>query len=1763
GNFEEFSGLFFQEPFFGVFWGALHNFWVNPTPFFGYFWQPRPRYFHGGAILGDTLVVLGGRTDGSDFSNDLLLYQTRCNSWLGPPHTDNSTVGPPMPGAVTPALAEAGGLLFVSGGFSGRALGGFWSLRVPPEPCLALGTPQLCLGAGAACAWCGGQCRGAEEAQRLPWRAPLACKWCTNCPSGLCIGAGGSCRRENDCRINQREIRAPQNCSEAACAAPDCPRCARAGRCMWTRQFKRTGETRRILSVQPSYAWTCFSHSLLNVSPMPVESAPPLPCPSPCHLQPTCLACLSSPGADGGWQHCQWSTALQQCLSPSFVPLRCLPGGCGRLLRGSERCPPDCGGASQCSQCLRRPRCGWCSHPGQDGGGSCLQGGIKGPSEGGSESCEGGLWSYLGGSQVVPGAFWGSQVDFGGVSGGFLGSPGGFLGSQVWFLGGILGPRCVQVCSGGPRCFLGVSGAFLGSPGGPESCEGGLWSYLSCPPEDECANGHHTCGPSQVCRDLPRGFTCTCREGYAPDSSTGECRPVCGGGCSNGTCVAPGRCRCPFASWAPPAPCPAPATATATAPAPPAHAPASGATTTPRARSASGAAPCSWARPWGGTHLGGPQCERCRPVRGLGPGGTCRACSSFCGGHAQTCPLPHLQIHTWVTEGPSEADAVCVNCGNNSLGDRCDTCRPGFFLLDGTCTRCQCNGHADTCNELDGTGCPCQNNTESAPCPERRHCHRHQCSKCRDSFQGHPVGGQQCYRLLAVEQEYCLDPQSQSQCFPPPQRRPLPPGRAVPFAVQPKFTNVDIRVTLDVTFGAVDLYVATAYDTFAVDVEPRTGRHLVRVRGLGQLGALGALGALVLGLEEVEELEELVLGLGAMGALVLGVGGLVGLEELVLGLEEVVVATGGTVTILAKLAILVILVTLKTPTPLPVTILAILAILVFLELLKTPTPLSASILVILVILAILVTLKTPTPISMAILAILVILVTLKTPTPLPVTVLVILVILVTLKTPTPISMAILAILVILAILATLATPKTPTPLGTPPQTPPAPAPVLREERAGAGLVTYLTVADPVPALVVRGVRDRLVLTYPHNRHPLKSTRFYLLVLGGPEPSQGLLFFRQDQAHIDLFVFFSVFFSCFFLFLALCVLLWKAKQGLDARHERRRHRQEMSKMAARPFARVTVCFETRPGYRRAPRGYRGWASQRLANCKVEGEEVVETQSLHLETQNLHLETQNVLVEGPKNSLGHQETPLGHQETPLGHQKGRLGNQGWPSQRLANRKAEVEELMDPQSQRLETQNLHLETQNLHLETQNVLVEGPKNPLGHQKGQLGNQGWPSQRLANRKLETEEQLETQNLHLETQNVHLETQNVLVEGPKNPLGHQKGPLGNQGWPSQRLANRKVEGEETQNVHLETQNVHLETQNVLVEPKMCSKNSLGHQKGQLGNQGWPSQRLANCKVEGEESQNVHLETQNVHLETQNVHLETQNVLVEGPKNPLGHQKGPLGNQGWPSQRLANRKAEGEESQNVHLETQNLHLETQNVLMEGPNPHLEGPKISLGHQKGRLGNQGWPSQRLANRKAEGEEVVETPNVLVEGPKNPLGHQETPLGHQDPQIHPLDPQKSPLDPQNIHLDPQNVHLDPQIHSRDSQDPLLDPQKSPLDPQTHPRDPKIPSWPPKPTPGTPKNTPWTPKPTPGTPRTPSWSPKNNPWTPKIPSWPPKPTPGTPKSHPWTPKISIWPPKTPSWPPKNTPGPYQTHPRDPKNHPKDPQKHLPGPPKPLLSGF
>ncbi|XP_076868849.1 multiple epidermal growth factor-like domains protein 8 [Brachyhypopomus gauderio] len=922
--------------------------------------KPLSRFFHAAALMKDTMVIVGGRTGAEDYSNNVHLYQINCNTWIQPV----SSVGEPVNHSISLGMAALGGRLFLSGGFNGVTLGRLLTLSLPSDPCVLLPTAEACNSSTGSCVWCRDSCASSDTAERLgcavgpspcsptprvseqcrrlktcseclarhprtfssPSQPALQCKWCTNCPEGACISSSVSCTSEHDCRINQREIFLSSNCTETSCEASDCPKCTASVKCMWTRQFKRTGETRRILSVNPTYDWTCFSYALLNVSPMQVESSPPLPCPEPCHQIRTCGQCLDSRGSDGGWQQCVWSLALQQCMSPSFIPLRCEAGQCGRLLSGGDSCSPHCSQLTQCSQCIARPQCGWCAARGGNGAGRCLQGGLDGVSE--------------------------------------------------------------SLCSQ----------------------RNSSWSFLHCPPEDECANGHHRCNVTQDCHDLPDGYHCSCRQGYTLSGVSGQCEPVCAQGCVNGTCVSPGVCQCHFGFV--------------------------GENCSSQCRcnkhsnckSVTQLDTCLECH----NHTKGQHCEKCKPlyVGSAVGGGQCRPCRDFCKGNSAIClsrdehslafqhptdyPLDPEDIVQWLTEGPSEDSAVCVNCQNNSVGDKCESCLSGYFLLHGKCEKCQCNGHADTCNEHDGTGCPCQNNTETSSClnnsqNERKDCYKQQCAKCKDSFNGTPINGRQCYRQFNVDNECCFDPTSQANCFHEPNIRNLPTGRTVFFAAQPKFTNVDIRVTIDVTFGEVEVYVSNSHDTFIVEVDRQTGVHAVKIAHNASVASVGR------GDREVP----LALSPLKMSA---NASALQGLPGKALGGEREV----------------------------------------------------------------------------------------------------------------------------------------------------------REERA-RGLITYITVWKPETVLIVRGVRDRVVITFPHEVHSLKSSRFYIALrgvgtAGADGESQGLLFLRQDQAHIDLFVFFSVFFSCFFLFLSVCVLLWKVKQFLDFRREQRRHIQEMTKMASRPFAKLTVYLE---------------------------------------------------------------------------------------------------------------------------------------------------------------------------------------------------------------------------------------------------------------------------------------------------------------------------------------------------------------------------------------------------------------------------------------------------------------------------------------------------------------------------------------------------------------------------------------------------------------
>ena len=93
------------------------------------------------------------------------------------------------------------------------------------------------------------------------------------------------------------------------------------------------------------------------------------------------------------------------------------------------------------------------------------------------------------------------------------------------------------------------------------------------------------------------------------------------------------------------------------------------------------------------------------------------------------------------------------------------------------------------------------------------------------SFQGTPTEGHQCYRIMQVELDYCFDPETQNSCNPSPLAGTLTEGRTVFFVVQPRYLNVDIRITLDVTEGAADIFISNKPDTFKVFTDKHTWAH--------------------------------------------------------------------------------------------------------------------------------------------------------------------------------------------------------------------------------------------------------------------------------------------------------------------------------------------------------------------------------------------------------------------------------------------------------------------------------------------------------------------------------------------------------------------------------------------------------------------------------------------------------------------------------------------------------------------------------------------------------------------------------------------------------------------------------------------------------------------------------------------------------------------------------------------------------------------------
>jgi len=396
--------------------------------------RPKPRYFHAAVSTEFYMIVIGGRSNDSNIithSNYAYIY--KCNKWISLEMDGILTNGELPSPAVGLSATLQDNNLYVFGGSNGQTLGNLFRLSLPKDLCQLFSHSRLGCLRHIGCSYCAvyengvnrtfcysqdlsipQSCynpKGASEvAQGIScgidllerrncyqykscvdcvavWpiyaSAKQVCQWCSNCQQGRCIPSGASCERETECNLPQRVVTLPHLCPLRSCLASDCEKCTSSNTCMWTRQVLRSSELGHTLNVKPIFDWTCVRKILQDASSFPVESMPPLPCPPRCHKHTNCTTCLESAGGEGGWHECSWAQNANECMSPSFVRLRCEGGLCGSVvLQGSRaQCPVSCYQLTQSAHCLSRPHCGWCAFSGSrvDGRGICMEGGLFSP----------------------------------------------------------------------------------------------------------------------------------------------------------------------------------------------------------------------------------------------------------------------------------------------------------------------------------------------------------------------------------------------------------------------------------------------------------------------------------------------------------------------------------------------------------------------------------------------------------------------------------------------------------------------------------------------------------------------------------------------------------------------------------------------------------------------------------------------------------------------------------------------------------------------------------------------------------------------------------------------------------------------------------------------------------------------------------------------------------------------------------------------------------------------------------------------------------------------------------------------------------------------------------------------------------------------------------------------------------------------------------------------------------------------------------------
>ncbi|XP_071958650.1 multiple epidermal growth factor-like domains protein 8 [Antedon mediterranea] len=717
-----------------------------------------PHLFHSAISIQDNMIVLGGVDDKLKLTYSILAYRYMCNQWV---NLTEYSVGETPFISKDQAIVAIGNRIYVYGGQTGISYGSIVALDLPTDLCSLETTRDGCY-ERPGCSVCD------DSKNQI---------YCYNSQSASepksCQSGGDSFGRDlcNQQRLQDRTCSLATSCAECVPKYPSFPSANKT--CKWCTYCPK-GQCISIDEECDDTMMCRTEHAILRDVDCPESKCAASTC-SQCHdlncIWTNHVLRLSENRNHMNPLHSYaWNCYHENIFTNAPDDIKKQPS------QYTSTCPEPCLQNESCRQCLH-----------------------KAGSDSGWESC---VWSTNLNLCMSP-----TYIHLHCING----LCGDFIDNVA-----SCPPEASDPCSVKTRCRhclqesgcgwcskpgvdgVGVclKGAVYGSQNGrcltqqsnkDTSSLDEEWHYFKCPPENECLNGHHACFSCEDCKDTPEHYECECQSGY---NCTGEihngCVPQCDPPCKNGgvctKCTSPGceknECRCAFGYLG--GDCNTKCAC-------------NGHSDCLTVNKLSKCTDCQ-------DFTMGPQCQYCIPNYVGNPvnGGACKSCSSHCNGNSDEC------IH-------DNESTVCINCQNNSEGEKCEKCKAGYFkqkVKGGKhkCVKCICNGNCDTCDaesgEVDREAC--RNNTTTDPEETKLH---QQCAKCMVGFHGFPSLGQPCYKLLQHDKKFCpTEDYDITDCSP--ESAELPIGRPSFFYIDGK-SDQNLFTDIQVSHGEFDMFIAS------------------------------------------------------------------------------------------------------------------------------------------------------------------------------------------------------------------------------------------------------------------------------------------------------------------------------------------------------------------------------------------------------------------------------------------------------------------------------------------------------------------------------------------------------------------------------------------------------------------------------------------------------------------------------------------------------------------------------------------------------------------------------------------------------------------------------------------------------------------------------------------------------------------------------------------------------------------------------------------